>query len=71
MFGKEVELLQQLLSNIPGVYPEAKVTGYFGSLTLAAVKRYQCKYNIVCAGNARATGWGVIGPKTRALLNGE
>ena len=42
--GNDVSCLQQLLARDPSVYPEGNVTGYFGSLTMAAVQRYQLKY---------------------------
>lgn len=41
--GEDVMLLQRILWK-EGVYPEALMTGYFGSLTDAAVKRFQIKY---------------------------
>ena len=44
-------------------------TNYFGSLTREAVKKFQCKHEIVCKGNETATGWGTLGPKPRAKLN--
>jgi len=48
-----------------GVY-SGPITGYFGSLTLAAVKKYQEKNGIATAGQA---GYGNVGPATRAKLN--
>ncbi len=69
----EVGALQQLLSEAPlggpDIYPEARVTGYFGPATQKAVRRFQCKYDIVCSGSPGTTGWGVVGPKTRAKIN--
>jgi chitodextrinase len=44
-------------------------TGYFGSLTQQAVKQFQCAKNIVCSGSPATTGWGSVGPHTRAVLN--
>lgn len=41
-------------------------TGYFGALTLAAVKQLQLKHGIAKEGDA---GFGRVGPKTRAYLN--
>lgn len=46
---------------MPDVYPEGLVTGYFGSLTEKAVKRFQTKYGI------EQTGF--VGPQTRSKLN--
>lgn len=69
----EVKILQQILAGPPAggadIYPEALVTGYFGPATLRAVQRFQCKYDIVCSGTPRTTGWGAVGPKTKAKIN--
>ena len=69
MSGADVSTLQQFLASIPGIYPEALITGYFGNLTYKAVKRYQCQYNIVCQGTEGSTGWGSVGPRTRGMMN--
>jgi chitodextrinase len=44
-------------------------TGFYGSLTQAAVRKFQCAENIVCSGSPATTGWGSVGPRTRAALN--
>lgn len=59
--GEEVKKLQEFLRSIPNVYPEGVVSGYFGPLTETAVKKFQEKNGIEPVG--------VIGPKTRAVLN--
>jgi len=41
--GAEVKLIQAALAKDPQVYPQGLVTGYFGDLTRAAVKRFQIK----------------------------
>ena len=41
--GDEVKQLQEFLKTMPEVYPEGLITGYFGPLTEAAVKRFQEK----------------------------
>ena len=69
MSGKEVKELQQLLKQFPGIYPEGLITGYFGSLTEAAVQRLQKIQGIVSYGTAITTGYGQVGPKTRSKLN--
>ena len=66
--GDDVARLQQFLALDPSVYPEALVTGYYGALTEAAVKRFQCKNNIVCEGTPDSTGYGLTGPRTAAIL---
>ena len=67
--NEQVRVLQTILSKDSEVYPEALITGYFGQLTRKAVQRFQCKYNIVCSGNEYTTGYGMVGPKTRAKLD--
>lgn len=61
MSDPEVSTLQSVLKQDPSIYPEGLVTGYFGALTEAAVKRFQAKYGIEQVG--------VVGPITRAKLN--
>lgn len=68
MSGADVTRLQQFLALDPSVYPEAQVTGYYGALTEAAIKRFQCKNKLVCDGTPETTGYGVTGPRTAALL---
>jgi plastocyanin len=50
------------------VYPEGKVTGYYGALTQAAVGRWQAKNGIVSSGSPSTTGFGNVGPKTAAAM---
>ena len=61
MSGGDVTLLQQILAADPEVYPEGLTTGYFGSLTERAVRKFQRKHGIDQAG--------IVGPKTLARLN--
>ncbi len=65
MTNEEVRILQTLLAKDPSIYPEAKITGYFGSLTLQAVQKFQIKYGIAAKGSA---GFGTVGARTRAKL---
>ncbi len=67
--GDDVTRLQQFLALDPSVYPEGTVSGYYGGLTEAAVKRFQCKNKIVCDGDPASTGYGVTGPRTAAILS--
>ena len=67
--GDAVSRLQQFLARDSSVYPEAQVSGYFGSLTQAAVQRWQAKYNIVTSGTPDTTGYGVVGPRTAAAMS--
>ncbi len=69
MKGSDVVLLQTWLAKDKAIYPEGLITGYFGSLTEEAVKRYQEANGIVKRGDPRTTGYGRVGPITRASLN--
>lgn len=56
--GNDVRQLQEFLAKDKEVYPDGLITGYFGPLTEAAVKRWQEKHDIEAVG--------VIGPRTIA-----
>lgn len=62
----DVTALQSYLALDPSIYPLGLVTGYFGAATLQAVELFQLKYQIAAPGNS---GYGLVGPKTRAELN--
>ena len=65
--GDDVKILQQFLKDQgESIYPEGKVTGYFGQLTLKAVQKFQEEQEIAQKGVA---GYGFVGPKTRAVIN--
>ena len=66
--GTEVSQLQQFLSQDATVYPEGLVTGYFGALTERAVQRWQAQLGLVSSGSPSTTGYGTIGPRTRAAM---
>ncbi len=67
--GIGVSQLQEFLARDPSVYPEGKVTGYYGALTQSAVQRFQAKNDIVSSGTPSSTGYGKVGPQTaRAIL---
>lgn len=68
--GDDVRALQTMLARDLSIYPEGLITGYFGALTRRAVQRFQCAYNIVCSGDEASTGYGQVGPRTRAALEG-
>lgn len=59
--GEDIKLLQELLATDPEIYPEGLVTGYFGSLTEKAVRKFQKKFGIAQVGE--------VGPITRAQIN--
>ncbi len=67
--GSDVSALQRFLAADPAVYPEGIISGFFGSLTERAIQRWQTAHGIVSNGSPVATGWGVVGPRTRAAMN--
>ncbi|MFH1979301.1 MAG: peptidoglycan-binding protein [Patescibacteria group bacterium] len=76
MKNADIKRLQQLLNSDPdtmiassGVGSPGNETEYFGGLTSEAVKKFQAKYGIVSSGTAETTGYGLVGPSTRAKLN--
>jgi len=59
--GEDVTTLQEYLALDSDIYPEGLVTGYYGPLTAAAVRRFQRRHGIDQVG--------VVGPRTRAKLH--
>jgi len=59
--GANVTALQTLLATDQSIYPEGLVTGYYGSLTVKAIKRFQLKNGF--------TQTGAVGPLTLGKLN--
>lgn len=66
--GGQVSKLQAFLK-LTGDFTFDSITGYFGPITEEAVKRFQARQNIVAGGAPSTTGYGLVGPKTRAALN--
>ncbi len=65
--GSDIATLQRYL--IAHSYLAAGYdTGYFGALTRAAVRAFQCAQNIVCSGDETSTGYGLVGVRTRGAL---
>ncbi|RJR14077.1 hypothetical protein C4585_01270 [Candidatus Parcubacteria bacterium] len=67
--GDDVTRLQQFLARDPSIYPERNISGYYGPLTEAAVKRWQARFNIVSSGTPATTGYGQVGPRTAAAMS--
>ncbi|MFA5392424.1 MAG: peptidoglycan-binding protein [Candidatus Paceibacterota bacterium] len=64
MISSQIKCLQQFLTNLgSSIYPEKLVTGYYGPLTMAAVKRYQALKGIITTG--------YFGSLTRAAVSKE
>ena len=61
MTSEDVKLLQVVLAADPDIYPEGRVTGYYGRLTAQAVKRFQKAHGLDQVGN--------VGPKTLEKIN--
>jgi len=57
----QVSQLQQFL----GV---SSITGYFGPMTQQAVQNWQASHGIVSSGSPDTTGYGFVGPATRAAM---
>lgn len=68
--GNEVTGLQTCLARDPEIYPEGKITGYFGSQTKAAVIKFQEKYSEdILEPWGFTKGTGLVSRTTRAKLN--
>lgn len=59
--GQSVILLQRMLSQDAGIYPEKKITGYYGNLTGKAVAKFQKEYGL--------PETGIVDTATRDKLN--
>ena len=66
--GEDVVRLQSFLRTDPSLYPKGFITGYYGSLTLLAVQKFQCRYRIICS-HLEGPGYGRVGPATLQKLN--
>lgn len=64
--GNDVVSLQDFLRK--NNYFGGESTGLFGPATEASLRQWQKDQGIVSSGSAGTTGWGSVGPKTRAAL---
>jgi len=70
MKDNEVKILRTWLAKDAKIYPEGKITGYFGSLTKSAVIRFQETYaSEILTPIGLIKGTGLVGASTRAKLN--
>ena len=63
MSGSDVGSLQTFLAADPTIYPQGRVTGYFGFLTKSAVSNFQARNGIASIGR--------VGPQTLAAINAQ
>ena len=61
--GLDVGSLQTFLAADPTIYPQGRVTNYFGFLTKSAVSNFQVRNGISAIGR--------VGPQTRASINAQ
>lgn len=66
--GGEVSMLQKFLQKDSTANFTGSVTGFYGSLTVSAVQRWQTAHGIVTSGTLGTTGYGAVGPATRAAM---
>jgi hypothetical protein len=59
--GADVTAIQDALASDPTVYPSGKKTGFFGPLTVEAIKKFQAKNGLEVTGT--------INPETKAALD--
>lgn len=59
--GDDVRKVQEFLAQFPDLYPSGLITGFYGTTTETAIKRFQEKHGIETIG--------VAGPKTFAQIN--
>jgi len=69
MTGEDVRALQAVYK-YEGLFP-ANHSGsdYFGEITERCTKDYQARYGIISEGTPSTSGYGRVGPKTRAHIN--
>jgi hypothetical protein len=76
IINSQVLTLQKILNNngyeltSSGLGSRGNETTKFGALTRAAVRKFQCERQIVCEGDESYSGYGRVGPRTLAALNG-
>ncbi len=63
MSGADVKTVQQFLAQDTSLYPQGKVTGYFGFLTKSAVSNFQTRNGLGADG--------YIGQNTRPVMNAQ
>lgn len=64
--GEDVKSLQAFLYAQYEGFPSP--TGYFGPVTESGVRQWQKEHGVVSSGSPQTTGYGMVGPKTRAAM---
>ncbi len=71
----DVKRLQQLLNSNSetriaetGSGSPGHESSFYGALTVKAVQKFQTKYGLITEGTPSTTGFGAVGPKTRAAI---
>ena len=65
--GDEVMELQQFLYE-EGLLEESAMVGFYGANTQRAVQNWQRTHNVITSGTPDTTGYGAVGPRTRAAI---
>ncbi len=65
--GEDVRQLQQFLIS-QNLLAADSATGFFGSFTERAIQQWQSRNGIVSSGTPATTGYGAVGPRTRAAI---
>ncbi|MEK7390798.1 MAG: peptidoglycan-binding protein [Patescibacteria group bacterium] len=66
----QVSKLQKFLK-VKGDFTYPTITGFFGAATQLAVQRFQKRIGLVSYGTPASTGFGFVGPTTRAKIKTE
>lgn len=66
--GEDVTSLQKFLL-ASGMLSADAVSGFYGPLTEVGVQKFQTTKGIVTSGTAASTGYGAVGPRTRAQIS--
>lgn len=70
MKGTDVTRLQSFLVS-QQLLSSDSATGFYGAMTEAAVKQFQCKDMNLCSGTPQTTGYGMVGKMTRTAILSE
>lgn len=71
MTDEDIQKIQELLATDSSIYPEGKITGYFGSLTKAALKRFQAKHDLEVTGEINAETKELLEEYLKERFNGK